>query len=390
MPHCCRFFTGILIVGFIGAGCASIDPTDRARELATGLPAGPLKHRLAQCEVRRFDVAALSVSHRGAPLGYPEHTEEGYVAAARMGAATIECDVTFTKDLELVCRHSQCDLHRTTNVLTTPLAAKCSAPFRAATSDTPASAKCCASDFTLAEYRSLCGRRDMVDERAQSEAQYLAERPSPVVASPSACGTLLTHRESIALIDRLGRNFTPELKRPEVPMPFAAGFDQAAYASKMLNEYVVAGIDPARVFPQSFDRADIDYWIAEHPEFGSQAIYLDSRGRDPQFTPTLDDMRAIKASGINIVAPPIPMLLVVDANGELQPSEYARLAKAAGLDIITWTFESRLARIPDYVTDDAKTLEVLHALHTQVGVRGVFSDWPGTVTYYANCWEAGE
>ena len=37
-----------------------------------------------------------------------------------MGAGIIECDVTFTKDRELVCRHSQCDLHTTTNILTVP------------------------------------------------------------------------------------------------------------------------------------------------------------------------------------------------------------------------------------------------------------------------------
>jgi glycerophosphoryl diester phosphodiesterase len=28
-----------------------------------------------------------------------------------MGAGIIECDVTFTKDRELVCRHDQRDLH---------------------------------------------------------------------------------------------------------------------------------------------------------------------------------------------------------------------------------------------------------------------------------------
>ena len=47
-----------------------------------------------------------------------------------MGAGIIECDVTFTKDRELVCRHSQCDLHTTTNILTVPeLAAKCTQAF---------------------------------------------------------------------------------------------------------------------------------------------------------------------------------------------------------------------------------------------------------------------
>jgi len=47
-----------------------------------------------------------------------------------MGAGIIECDVTFTADRELVCRHAQCDLHTTTNVLEIPeLAEKCSVPF---------------------------------------------------------------------------------------------------------------------------------------------------------------------------------------------------------------------------------------------------------------------
>jgi glycerophosphoryl diester phosphodiesterase len=48
-----------------------------------------------------------SIGHRGASLHFPEHTKEGYTAAADMGAGIIECDVTFTKDQELVCRHTQ-------------------------------------------------------------------------------------------------------------------------------------------------------------------------------------------------------------------------------------------------------------------------------------------
>ena len=32
-----------------------------------------------------------------------------------------------------------------------------------------------------------------------------------------------------------------------------------------------------------------------------------------------------------------------------------------------------------------RMLEVLDVLAQQVGVRGIFSDWPGTITYYNNC-----
>jgi len=37
-------------------------------------------------------------------MQFPEHTLESYKAAALQGAGVIECDVTFTKDRELVCK----------------------------------------------------------------------------------------------------------------------------------------------------------------------------------------------------------------------------------------------------------------------------------------------
>ena len=87
-----------------------------------------LKSKLESCENGPFQRSDFSIGHRGAALQFPEHTRQSYEVAARMGAGIIECDVTFTKDKELVCRHSQCDLHTTTNILASPLAAKCSKP----------------------------------------------------------------------------------------------------------------------------------------------------------------------------------------------------------------------------------------------------------------------
>lgn len=90
----------------------------------------------------------FSLAHRGVPLVYPEHTNEGYTQALALGAQWIECDVVATRDMELVCRHDQCDLAETTNILSIPdLAAKCSVPGKV----------CCAYDLTLAEYSRLCG-----------------------------------------------------------------------------------------------------------------------------------------------------------------------------------------------------------------------------------------
>ena len=97
--------------------------------LVNDMEDGWLKRQLQSCSAGPFSRSSFSIGHRGAALQFPEHTRESYEAGARMGAGILECDVTFTKDFQLVCRHAQNDLHTTTNILVTPLAAKCTKPF---------------------------------------------------------------------------------------------------------------------------------------------------------------------------------------------------------------------------------------------------------------------
>ena len=361
-----------------------------------------LQATLRRCAAGPFARTDFSIGHRGAPLQFPEHTEESYRAAARMGAGILECDVIFTKDKELVCRHAQCDLHATTNILAVPeLAAKCRQPFTPADPQlgTPASAMCCTSDITLAEFKSLEGRMDAVDPAATTVAEYLSGTESwrTDLYSP---GTLLSHAESIALFASLGVKFTPELKAPSGPMPFGGDYTQAHYAQQLIDEYKAADVDPKDVFVQSFDLDDVRYWIANEPEFGEQTIYLDDRYEDWGFdhadastwSPT---MAELAAAGVNIIAPPIWMLLELSDDEKIIPSKYAAAAKAAGLDIITWTLERSgpldqgggwyYRTISDAIDNDGDMLMVLDVLARQVGIRGIFSDWPATVTYYANC-----
>src|SRR5215813_3320536 len=79
-----------------------------------------LKTQLERCSNGPFKRTMFSIGHRGGgTLQFPEHTKESHQAGARMGAGVLECDVTFTRDRALVCRHDQCDLHTTTNILVT-------------------------------------------------------------------------------------------------------------------------------------------------------------------------------------------------------------------------------------------------------------------------------
>lgn len=361
-----------------------------------------LKTALQQCERGPFFQTTFSIGHRGAALQFPEHTAESYRAAARMGAGIIECDVTFTKDRQLVCRHSQCDLHTTTNILAIPeLAAKCSQPFQPANPLTgePASASCCTSDITLEEFRQLCGKMDGANTAATTVAEYLQGTASWRTDLYSHCGTLMTHQESIHLIDALGADFTPELKSPSVEMPFDGDYTQAAYAQQMIDEYREADINPKRVWPQSFNKEDVLYWLEHNPEFGRQGVYLDGRYDEPEFelatVSTPAAMQALVADGIKVLAPPLWMLITTNSRGDIVASDYARNAKAAGLNLIAWTLERSgplqsgggwyHQTVTDAIDNDGDTFEVLDVLARDVGVMGVFSDWPATTTYYANC-----
>src|SRR5262245_35093258 len=169
-----------------------------------------LKRELLSCSDGPFKKTSFSIGHRGAALQFPEHTRESYEAGARMGAGILECDVTFTKDKELVCRHAQNDLHTTTNILVTDLASKCSKPFTPAVLGpngnviTPASAECLTSDITLAEFKTLRGKMDAFNPRALTPAEFLGGTPdfrTNVYAGPTS-GHLLTHKESIELFKK--------------------------------------------------------------------------------------------------------------------------------------------------------------------------------------------
>jgi glycerophosphoryl diester phosphodiesterase len=368
--------------------------------LVEGMDDSALKDRLKQCEAGPFYTSRFSISHRGAPLEFPEHSHESYEAAHRMGAGIIECDVTFTRDGELVCRHSECDLHTTTNIVATPLNNACTVPW---TKGGPAP-KCCTSDITRSEFKSLKAKMDASNPAATTPEGYLGGTPAwrTDLYTGRPAGNVVTLKEHIELIKQWGVGQTPELKSGDPARIQAIFGGQAQYAQKMIDTYKAAGVDPKKVWAQSFDLNDILYWIHNEPAFGRQAVYLDSV--DPTANPPIPrqtnaQLAALKAAGVQIIAPPIQALLAVDAAGQVVPSQYALDINAAGLKIISWSFDrvdltKGAAGKGSYygfdptgaaIRRDSDMYKALDALAKQVKVIGLFSDWPGTVTYYANC-----
>ncbi|WP_146446932.1 glycerophosphodiester phosphodiesterase family protein [Vibrio cyclitrophicus] len=383
---------------------ASTEPANlgpRPLFLVNNMDESPLKTKLLSCSEGPFHRSDFSIGHRGAAMQFPEHTKESYLAAIQMGAGVVECDVTFTKDKALVCRHSQSDLHTTTDVLAHPdLANKCSVPFTPANPATgeDAQVECRTSDFTLAEFKTLKGKMDGANPKATTVEEYMNGTPGWRTDLYSQSGTLMTHAESAALFKKHGVKVTPELKSAAVDMPFN-DFSQEMYAQKLVDELKEAGFEPSETYLQSFNLDDVKYWIKEAPKFGKQAVYLDDRVYEKaDFAASVENMKELRDAGVNIIAPPLFALVDLDENNELVASNYAKLAKGADLDIIAWTLERSgpLAQgggwyyksVKDGINNDGDMMKMLDVLAQDVGVMGVFSDWPATVTYYANCMDS--
>ena len=176
----------------------------------------------------------------------------------------------------------------------------------------------------------------------------------------------------------------------------------------MIDEYIELGVDPKDVWPQSFNDEDVIYWI-QNTDYGDQAVALDDK-----YEATPEEFQTwhkrLQDNGVKIVAPPMWMLVssvdddskmpieaqsVSDISSELGivPSEYTMSAKDHGLDIITWTLERTGPGLDGWywqtlqgneLTDGDK-FALLQVLSSDVGVLGVFSDWPATTTFFANC-----
>ena len=255
---------------------------------------------------------------------------------------------------------------------------------------------CCSSDFTLAEVKTLCAKMDASFSRAKTAEEYIggvADYRTTMYSEE--CSKVPTHKESIELIMEWGAMFTPELKTPQVDMPFEGDYSREDSAQQMIDEYIEYDIDPSAVWPQSFLWGDVIYW--QSTDYGEQAVALegayDAYNYDQE---TFNNhVKDIVEAGVNILAPPMWMLLDLSDDNMMVASAYAEHAKGNGLDIITWTLERSgslttgggwyYQSVTNATNADGDQFKLLNALHSEVGILRIFSDWPATTTFFANC-----
>lgn len=214
-----------------------------------------------------------------------------------------------------------------------------------------------------------------------------------------SCAETMSLKEQIALVDSYGLNFTAEAKTPEVEMPFQGNYTQEDFAQQLVDTFKGANIPAERVWLQSFLPADIYYWLKVDPAFGAQAVYLDERAdlTVAGYETAVASLPYLASRGVKIIAPSIWQLITADnATGKIVPSSYAVAAKAAGLEIITWSFERSgplslqgggyyYESVNNLINNDGDEFTVIDVIAQQVGATKIFADWAATVTYYANC-----
>lgn len=209
------------------------------------------------------------------------------------------------------------------------------------------------------------------------------------------CPKVPTHMESIELVMDWGAKFTPELKTPQVTMPYEGTYTQEDYAQQLIDEYIAAGVDQSAVWPQSFLWDDVIYWSSK-TDFKQGVALVGTYG---DYTMSASDfvtkVAPLKAVSVKYMAPPMWMLLDLSADNKRIISNYGQLIKDHGFSIITWTLERSgpltsgggwYYQSTTAVTGrDGDQFETLYALQKEVGIVGIFSDWPATTTFYATC-----
>ena len=343
----------------------------------------------------------LVIGHRGASGYLPEHTLASYRKAIEMGADFIEPDLVVTKDGELVARHEP-NITATTDVSTRP---EFASRKKTRMVDGVAETGWFVTDFTLAELRTLYAKQ----ANPVRDQSFNKQFPVP------------TFREILELAKsesaRTGRTIGvyPETKHPTYHV--TAGLPIEPRLLKILAEYGYTKKN-SPVIIQSFEVQNLKDL---RQQTGVRLVQLidgdgvDAQGKvtlvapfdkpydfavrkDPRTFPDLltpKGLAEIKtyADGIGPWKPYLRSAKQVlgsdgkpqDLNGDgkitdadrvlLAPTEVVKNAHAAGLFVHAFTFRNeKELLVSDYKGDP----KVEYAVFYELGVDGLFSDFPDT------------
>jgi glycerophosphoryl diester phosphodiesterase len=329
----------------------------------------------------------LIIGHRGASGYLPEHTLQSYALAIEQGADYIEPDLVSTKDGVLVARHEP-NIIATTNVADhTEFAGR----KKTVVVDGHPEEGFFVFDFTLAELKTLRaiqtrGRNDEFD------GKFEIPTFQQVIT--------LAKRSSQRLHRQIG--IYPETKHPTLHQGLDLALERPLVRALRRN-----GLDRKRapVFIQSFEQANlkqlntmtkvklvqlVDAWDV-NPDGTLQYVSPSDRPYDWEVqTPPRNDLYAHFATDAGLaeiktyadgIGPWKPYIQWQDPQGGIHSTDLVQRAHAHGLQIHTWTFRDDAFPSASYASPIAEMRAFF-----DLGVDGVFTDFPGTGVTARRLW----
>ena len=307
----------------------------------------------------------LVIAHRGASGYLPEHTYSGAVMAFASGADFLELDVVMTKDGHLIVMHDL-TLNATTNV------------EEVFPEKNNKKGKSQVIDFTLNEIKLL-----KVHERSSRTGKNAAfPQRFPIDYQLFEIPTL---DNMINLVKGLSKSsgrimgLYIEIKAPEYHRKHNK--DQASTLLKLLNHHgFKEATDP--VFIQSFDSKTLKKLRYQHK---TRLRLIQLIGENHWRLSDTDFTYLKSEKGLNEVSkyadgigPWMNQLVTgVDFSGNFQITNLVKNARRKDLLIHSYTF--RADRLPEYVSNFDELLDIFL---NEVGVDGIFTDFPDLVVSY--------
>ena len=344
----------------------------------------------------------LVIGHRGASGYLPEHTLESYKRAIELGADFVEPDLVATKDGVLVARHEP-NITSTTDVSTR---AEFAGRKTKKMVDGVQEEGWFASDFTLAEIKTLRAIQPMADRDQSHNGKYQIPTLDEVLDLAKSEGT------------KAGRTVGvyPETKHPTYHVNLGLPLEDRLLATLAKYGYTTK---TSPVIVQSFEVSNLKYLrtktqirlvqlvdandvnpngsmdlTAPYDKPYDFAVAGDARTFASLLTPA--GLKEVKtyADGIGPWKPYLIPSKQMDANNDgkaddlngdgviddrdrvmMAPTNVVKDAHAAGLMVHPYTFRSEAKRLASDFKGDPKAE---YKLFYQLGVDGVFSDFPDT------------
>lgn len=316
----------------------------------------------------------IVIGHRGA-CGYrPEHTLASYELAIEMGADYIEPDIVATKDGVLIARHEN-DISETTDVSERP---KFANRKTTKTIDGKKVTGWFAEDFTLEEIKTLRAKERLPFRNHSNDGHFEIPTLQEIID--------LVKKKSADIGRAIG--IYPETKHPtyfdsinlSLEEPLVVLLDGNGYRSK--NDPIFIQSFEVENLKQLNERTDLP--LVQLLASGDMQPYdLIMKGDSRTYADLASPRELAKiVEYADAIGPYKRLIVPVNQEERLQPAtSLIDEAHAVGLWVHTWTFRNENQYLaPDYNGNPQAEYEQFF----QLGVDGIFSDFPDTAVTVRN------